>query len=299
MEDNLFRPESPFAQHPPALDGRNCRIDLDRPRIMGVLNVTPDSFSDGGRYLATEEALVHALRMQQEGADIIDIGGESTRPGAKPVTAQEELDRVLPVIERLVAEIDLPLSVDTSKSVVAQASVAAGAAFVNDISGLTFDPLMGKVVAESGAGLFLMHTSDRPEKMQQKVSYQDVVAEVVASLRHSMEKAVNWGIGVGKLAVDPGIGFGKDVAGNLELLRCLDAVTELGRPVLLGTSRKSFIGQVLDQPDPQLRLAGSLATVALAVARGVRLFRVHDVAPARDAARMAFAVCRGAGWEPI
>jgi len=134
MEDNLFRPESPFAQHPPALDGRNCRIDLDRPRIMGVLNVTPDSFSDGGRYLATEEALVHALRMQQEGADIIDIGGESTRPGAKPVTAQEELDRVLPVIERLVAEIDLPLSVDTSKSVVAQASVAAGAAFVNDIS---------------------------------------------------------------------------------------------------------------------------------------------------------------------
>jgi len=159
--------------------------------------------------------------------------------------------------------------------------------------------MMGRVVAESGAGLFLMHTSDRPERMQNKTGYQDVVAEVVASLRRSLEQAVTWGIDVGKLAVDPGIGFGKDVPGNLELLRRLDAVAELGRPILLGTSRKSFIGQVLNQPDPERRLAGTLATVALAVAHGVRLFRVHDVAPTLDAARMAFAVCRGAGWEPI
>ena len=290
--------EGARAHFPSVLDGKNCRIDLSRPRIMGILNVTPDSFSDGGCYLATQAALAHALSMQQQGADIIDIGGESTRPGAKPVTAQEEIDRVLPVIERLATEIDLPLSIDTSKSTVAKAAVAAGAAFVNDISGLSFDPMMGRVVAESGAGLFLMHTSDRPERMQQKTSYQDVVAEVVASLRRSLEQAVSWGIDVGKLAVDPGIGFGKDLSGNLELLRRLDAVAELGRPVLLGTSRKSFIGKVLAQPDPEQRLAGTLATVALAVARGGRLFRVHDVAPARDAARMAFAVCRGAGWQP-
>jgi dihydropteroate synthase len=282
---------------PGYLLGGHYRIELDRPRLMGVLNITPDSFSDGGRFLAVDAALARARRMVQEGADLVDVGGESTRPGAPAVSAAQELDRVLPVIEALQRELPIPLSIDTTKSAVATAAVAAGATFVNDVSGLTFDPAMAAAVAASGAGLFVMHTRGRPETMQADTGYVDLIGEVREGLRRSVAAAVAAGVAPERIAVDPGIGFGKDVAGNLELLRCLGEFSALGRPILLGTSRKSFIGRVLDQEDPLVRQAGTLATVALGVAAGARLFRVHEVGSAREAALMAWAVCRGGQWQ--
>ena len=278
------------------LAGRSCLLVLDRPHIVGILNVTPDSFSDGGRFYDVQQALKQGLQMAADGAVLIDIGGESTRPGADHVSEQEELDRVVPVIETLRRELDLPLSVDTTKSVVAREAIAAGADFVNDISGLTFDVKMAEVVADAGAGLFVMHTSGRPDVMQRNTRYADVVKDVIAALRRSMAVAEAAGVAHDKIAVDPGIGFGKDLAGNLELLRRTANLTELGRPIMLGTSRKSFIGRVLAQDDPGKRLAGTLATVALGYAGGARLFRVHDVAAAQQAALMAQAVCLGSEW---
>lgn len=278
---------------PRKLHGRNCCLVLDRPRIMGVLNLTPDSFSDGGRYQRAEAAIRRALEMVAEGVDLIDVGGESTRPGAPAVTVEEELERVVPIVEALRRELDLPLSIDTSKSQVAQAAVAAGAGFINDVSGLHFDPGMAEVAAASGAGLFLMHTPGRPEVMQQQTRYTDLLGEVIASLRSSLAQAEAAGVPRGKLAIDPGIGFGKDACGNLQLLQRLRELQSLGCPVLLGTSRKSFIGKVLDQPDPEQRLFGTLATVALGVERGAQIFRVHDVRAAREAALLAWAICRG------
>jgi len=257
---------------------------------MGVLNVTPDSFSDGGQYLSADAAVQQGLTMQQEGAGLLDIGGESTKPGSLPVSAAEELARVIPVIEKLRQEIDLPLSIDTSKAVVAREALAAGASFINDISGLHFDPEMPAVAAETGAGLFLMHTSGRPEVMQQHTKYQNLLAEVITSLRQSIDLALTAGIDRSRLAVDPGIGFGKSALGNLELLQHLDELHQLGCPVLLGTSRKSFIGKVLHQDDPQERLFGTLATIAVAVNQGVQIFRVHDVRPARETALVAWAI---------
>ncbi|MEJ2698085.1 MAG: dihydropteroate synthase [Desulfuromonadales bacterium] len=283
---NLDRP-------PQHLEGRSCRLVLDRPRIMGILNVTPDSFSDGGRYASLERALDRARELAAEGADLIDIGGESTRPGSQPVSPQEETDRVVPVIEGIRREIDLPLSVDTTKGAVALAAVGAGADFINDVSGLRFDPQMAKAAAACGAGLFLMHTRGRPAEMQLDTTYRDMVGEVVAYLKESMEQALAAGVPEAKLAVDPGIGFGKSPAGNLEILRRLREFQSLGRPILLGTSRKGFIGQVIGQPVPDQRLYGTLATVALGVERGAGIFRVHDVRPARETALMAWAVCRG------
>ena len=283
---------------PGYLLGGRCRIELDRPRLMGVLNVTPDSFSDGGRFLAVEAALAQARNMVRDGADLIDVGGESTRPGAPAVSEQQELERVLPVIEALHRELPIPLSIDTTKSAVAAAAIAAGAAFVNDVSGLTFDPAMVATVAASEAGVFVMHTRGRPETMQADTRYADLVGEVHAGLRRSINIAVAAGVAPERIAVDPGIGFGKDLAGNLELLRRLGDFADLGRPILLGTSRKSFIGRVLGQDEPLARQAGTLATVALGVAAGALLFRVHEVGPAREAALMAWAVCRGPGGIP-
>jgi dihydropteroate synthase len=282
---------------PGYLLGRSCRIELDRPRLMGVLNITPDSFSDGGRYLSVAAALAQGRRLAAEGADLLDVGGESTRPGAQHVGVQQELDRVLPVLEALRRDMALPLSIDTTKSAVAEAAIAAGAEFVNDVSGLTFDAQMAAVVADAGAGLFVMHTRGRPATMQADTCYADLVAEVCAALQASVARALAAGVVAERIAVDPGIGFGKDVAGNLELLRRLPEFAVLGRPLLLGTSRKSFIGRVLGLEDPAARQAGTLATVALGVAGGARLFRVHDVGPAREAALMAWAVCRGAQWQ--
>lgn len=274
------------------LFGRSCRLDLERPLIMGVLNVTPDSFSDGGRYTSLERALQRGREMAEAGADMIDVGGESTRPGAEAVLPEEEAERVVPVIEALRREVGLPLSIDTSKAGVARAAVAAGADFINDISGLRFDPQMAETAAESGAGLFLMHTRGRPDRMQQDTGYDDLVGEVLACLQQSVDEALAAGVAEDKVAVDPGVGFGKSPEGNLEILRRLREFQSLGRPLLLGTSRKSFIGKVLDQPDPERRLFGTLATVALGVERGANIFRVHDVRPAKETALTAWAVCR-------
>lgn len=281
------------AAHPPQImRGRDCRLDLTRPNIMGILNVTPDSFSDGGVYASSERAIRRGIEMSREGADLIDIGGESTRPGAEQVGLQEEIDRVVPVVECLCREIDLPISIDTNKSEVAREAIRAGAHFVNDISGLHFDDAMASVVAENAAGVFLMHTRGRPETMQQDTTYDDLVCEVIACLGESIEKAVEAGVSEEKIAVDPGIGFGKDASGNLQLLRRLSELNSLGYPLLLGTSRKSFIGKILKQKDPQQRVYGTLATVALGVEHGAAIFRVHDVRPAREVALTAWAICR-------
>ena len=287
----LARQLEPGPSTPVQLSGRRCILSLDRPRIMGVLNVTPDSFYADSRQVALDGALRQGVHLAAEGADLIDIGGESTRPGAAAVDVEEELERVVPVIERLAREVDIPLSVDTNKSQVAAAAVAAGADFVNDISGLQFDSGMAAAVAQSGAGLFLMHTRGRPRSMQQNTGYTDLLGEVITYLRLAVAEAVTAGISEQKLAIDPGIGFGKSAVGNLEILQRLKELHCLGRPLLLGTSRKSFIGRALGLEDPADRLAGTLATVSLGVAAGAQIFRVHDVKPAREAALMSWAIC--------
>ncbi len=279
-----------MVETPAVLVGKGCRLELRLPAIMGVLNVTPDSFSDGGCYQAPDAAVQQALRMEQAGAAVIDIGGESTRPGAELISAAEETERVVPVIERIRQETDLPLSIDTNKAEVARAAILAGANFINDISGLTFDPQMARAAAETGAGLVVMHTRGTPAQMQSNTEYADLCGEVLAFLQHSLDLAAAAGIDKSRIAVDPGIGFGKSVVGNLELLGSLQRLRALGCPILLGTSRKSFIGKILDQQNPRERLSGTLATIALGVAQGAHIFRVHDVAPAREAALVAWAV---------
>jgi dihydropteroate synthase len=260
---------------------------------MGVLNVTPDSFSDGGQYYGVEQALGQALQLIDEGADLIDIGGESSRPGAARVATDEELDRVIPVIERLRGVTDLPLSVDTTKSAVARAAVLAGANYINDISGLHFDSAMAAVAAETGAGVFLMHTRGTPQEMQQDTHYEDLLAEVGDYLQRSIDLALEAGVSPRGVAIDPGIGFGKSAEGSLQLMGHLAEFHRFGYPILLGTSRKSFIGRILDRAEPLQRVSGTLATVALGVAQGVQLFRVHDVRAAKDAALVAWAIREG------
>ncbi len=291
LSTELNRALDVSALRPRQITGRSRLLRLDRPGVMGILNVTPDSFYAESRQWRLDQALRLGERLAAEGADIIDVGGESTRPGAASVSLDQELERVIPVIEKLVRELDCPLSVDTSKSRVAAAAVAAGADFVNDISGLQFDPEMARVVAENEAGLFVMHSRGRPREMQHNTCYDDLLGEVVDHLAAAIDRSLDVGIRQDRLAVDPGIGFGKSAEGNLTLLRHLEALHSLGCPLLLGTSRKSFIGRVLGLEDPALRLSGSLATVALGVAAGVQMFRVHDVRATREAARMAWAVC--------
>nr|WP_298437636.1 dihydropteroate synthase [Geobacter sp.] len=260
-----------------------------RPGIMGILNVTPDSFSDGNVYFDPSRAVARALEMEAEGADIIDIGGESTRPFAPPVGADEELRRVVPVVEALAGRLSIPISVDTYKAVVARAAVNAGAEIVNDVSGLTFDAEMAATVAETGAGLVVMHTRGTPDSMQLSTGYGDIVAEVLAFLEESLSIARSARIPAERVVVDPGIGFGKSKEGNLEILRRMREFAILGRPVLLGTSRKGFIGKVLGREVDE-RLFGTAATVALGVAEGASIFRVHDVKAMRDVADMAHAI---------
>ncbi len=260
-----------------------------RPGIMGVLNVTPDSFSDGNRYATIEKAVARALEMEKEGADIIDIGGESTRPNAMPVNQDEELGRVIPVLEGLAGRLTIPVSVDTFKAAVAKEALAAGAEIVNDISGLTFDERMAEVVAAAHAGLVLMHTRGRPDEMQKETAYGSLIAEVTAALNDSLALAEAAGIAATRIVVDPGIGFGKSAGGNLEILRKLSEFSSLGRPIMVGTSRKSFIGAVLGR-DMAERAFGTAATVALAIANGASIVRVHDVREMRDVADMAMAL---------
>ncbi|AJE04846.1 dihydropteroate synthase [Geobacter pickeringii] len=265
-------------------------LDLSRrPCIMGILNVTPDSFSDGNTYFDRFRAVDRALEMEAEGADIIDIGGESTRPFSPPVDVDEELRRVVPVVEALAGRLSIPISVDTYKAAVVRATMNAGAEIANDISGLTFDDAMSAAVAESGAGLVVMHTRGTPDSMQLSTGYDDIMADVVSFLGQSLHRARAAGIPDERVVIDPGIGFGKSVAGNLEILRRLSEFAGLGRPVLLGTSRKTFIGKVLGREVDE-RLFGTAATVALGVARGASIFRVHDVKAMRDVADMAHAI---------
>jgi dihydropteroate synthase len=255
--------------------------------IMGVVNVTPDSFSDGGRYLDAEAAIAHGHALLDEGADLLDIGGESTRPGAAAVDAEEERSRVVPVIEAL-AGAGATVSVDTSKAAVAAAALEAGAGIVNDVTALG-DPEMAPLCAERGAGLVLMHMQGTPRTMQEDPTYDDVVDDVRAYLASRVETAVGAGVAEERIWVDPGIGFGKTVEHNLELLRRLGELRELGRPILLGTSRKSFIGKLTGSP-VELRLGGSLATALLGVQAGADAVRVHEVAATRDALVLLAAV---------
>jgi len=268
-------------------------LDLgSRTHVMGVLNVTPDSFSDGGSFVDRDRAVEHGKAMAAQGADIIDIGGESTRPGAKPLPEEEELARILPVIERLAAEIPVPLSVDTYKPRVAERALEAGATIANDISGLRSSPDMAKVVAGAGAALILMHMQGTPRDMQANPVYGDVVADIMASLDESIGRATAAGVDREKLLVDPGIGFGKTVEHNLCILDRLDEFRTLGRPIVIGTSRKRFIGTVLNVAEPKDRALGTAATVALAIERGARVVRVHDVAEMVQVARMTDAILR-------
>jgi dihydropteroate synthase len=259
-------------------------------QVMGIVNVTPDSFSDGGSFLDADSAIAHALTLVAEGAQIIDIGGESTRPGAEPVPEAVEQQRVLPVIEGLrAAGCEAELSIDTSKAAVASAALAAGATFVNDVTALRGDPSMAAVVAGSGARCCLMHMLGEPRTMQRDPCYAEVVADVRSFLRSRMQFAIDHGIAEDRILLDPGIGFGKTVTHNLELLRRLDEITQLGPPVVIGTSRKSFLGAIGGDHEAGDRLAGTIATNVIAYERGASVFRVHDVAAIVDALRVAAA----------
>ena len=257
-------------------------------RVMGVLNVTPDSFSDGGEFFDHQAAVAHARELVAEGADILDVGGESTRPYAEPVGADEELRRVVPVLEALTG-IEAQISVDTSKLSVAEAAVAAGATLVNDVTAFRGDPGLAGFVAERGLECCLMHMLGEPRTMQVDPRYDDVVADVKAFLEERMAFAVGEGVAEDRIWLDPGIGFGKTVEHNLELLRRVDEIVALGRPVVIGTSRKSFLGKLTGREVAAERIAGTVATNVLAFERGATVFRVHDVAPTRDALIVAAA----------
>jgi dihydropteroate synthase len=266
-------------------------------RIMGVVNVTPDSFSDGGRYLDAAAAIAHGVELEAEGASILDVGGESTRPGAAPVAEAEELRRVIPVIEGLIdTGSKAQISIDTSKSGVAVRALAAGASLVNDVTALRGDPKMAGVVADAGADCCLMHMLGEPRTMQRDPRYEDVVGDVKAFLEEQTAFAVRAGIALERILLDPGIGFGKTVEHNLELLRRLDELVELGRPVVIGTSRKSFLGRLTGRDDTDDRVAATIATNVLAYERGARVFRVHDVAPVHDALTVTAATV-SAPWK--
>jgi dihydropteroate synthase len=256
---------------------------------MGIVNVTPDSFSDGGLFLDADTAIEHGRRLAKEGAAILDIGGESTRPGAEPVAEEEELRRVLPVVERLAEDGAARVSIDTTKTGVARAAVAAGATIVNDVSAFRFDPELAALVAETGADCCLMHMLGEPRTMQDDPRYDDVVSDVKAFLEKRLAFAVAEGVDEQRVWLDPGIGFGKTVEHNLELLRRLDELVAIGRPLVVGTSRKTFLGKLAGGRDESERLPGTIATNVLALERGATVFRVHDVAQNADALRVAAA----------
>lgn len=263
-------------------------ISLDVPLVMGILNVTPDSFSDGGRYADISAALQRADEMIAEGADVIDIGGESTRPGSKRVSADEEISRVVPVIEAISKRLDVPVSIDTSKSAVADAAVDAGAEIINDISGLRFDEAIAEVAARHKTGLVLMHSRGEFETMHSQPPVEDIITEVEKDLRRSISAAAAAGVAGEQIVLDIGIGFGKTLDQNLKLIAQLDRlVKEFARfPIMVGASRKSFLGKLLGKDDPKERLAGNLASAAIAVWNGAKILRVHDVAATVDAVKI-------------
>ncbi|MGQ4659886.1 dihydropteroate synthase [Lysobacter sp. F6437] len=273
----------------PTLGCNGRALVLDRPRVMGIVNVTPDSFSDGGAHDSVDAAVAHGLRLVEEGADILDIGGESTRPGANDVSGEEELRRVIPVIKRLALETTLPISIDTSKPGVMRAAVAAGAGMVNDVCALRNDGALA-AAAELGVPVVLMHMQGEPRSMQANPQYDDVVSEVFRFLAERIFAAEMAGIAKKRIVVDPGFGFGKNLQHNLALLAQLQRFDELGVPLLAGMSRKRMIGELTAHDDPRQRIHGSVAAHLIAAQRGARLLRVHDVAAMVDALKVWDAV---------
>ncbi|MEN6372421.1 MAG: dihydropteroate synthase [Armatimonadota bacterium] len=278
----------------PDLKSRRMFSELaNRPLVMGILNVTPDSFSDGGLFFDHSAAVEHALSMVEDGADIIDIGGESTRPGSEPVSVEDEIARIVPVVRELSKQIEKPISVDTYRAATAEAALEAGANIINDISGMVFDPDMKSVVARYKCPVIVMHTKDTPKEMQKSPFYEDLMSEVTEYLRQCIFDAVDAGIDERVMIIDPGVGFGKTVNHNLEIIRRLAELKSLGRPILMGTSRKTTIGKVLGGLPPEERLEGTAATVALSIANGANIVRVHDVKEMARVAKMTDAVLRG------
>jgi dihydropteroate synthase len=263
---------------------------LNRTLVMGILNITPDSFSDGGKFLAFDSAVGHALRMAEEGADIIDVGGLSTRPGSEPVSEEEEAHRAIPVIEAIANHADVPVSIDTYHAGVARRALAAGASMINDISGLGFDPEMAGVAAEAGVPVVVMHIKGTPRDMQQNPVYEALIPEIVDSLRESVRTAEE--AGIKQIIIDPGIGFGKTFDHNLEIIHNLHEFTLLGKPVLVGPSRKAFLGKILGGVPSAERVEGTAAAVAACILNGANIVRVHDVKEMVRVARVADAIKR-------
>jgi len=245
--------------------------------IMGILNITTDSFYDGGKYISIDKAVKHALKMVDEGADIIDIGGESTRPGAEPISVDEELKRVIPVIEILSKKLSIPISIDTYKAKVAEEAINAGATIINDISGLRFDPLMPEVASKYKVPVIIMHIKGTPKDMQKNPQYDALIPEITEYLRGSIVLAKQAGVEENMIIIDPGIGFGKLLDHNLQIIKNLKEFTQLGKPILIGVSRKSFIGKILNDASPSERLEGTASSVAISVINGANIVRVHDV----------------------
>lgn len=269
------------------------RLDLgQRTHVMGILNVTPDSFSDGGRFFELERAVAHGIEMADDGADIIDVGGESTRPYSPRISPQEEMDRVIPVIESLRKEISIPLSIDTYKAGVAQEALKSGASMINDVSSLRFDPAMGRVAAEAQVPVVLMHIKGTPGDMQDNPTYEDLIPEIIDFLKDAISRALAAGIGENLIIVDPGIGFGKSFDDNLKIIKGLSLFHCLQRPLLLGTSSKAFIGHVLDR-GVEDRDTGSMATFACGVMNGADIVRAHNVKKAVETVKMVDAIMRG------
>ena len=264
----------------------------EKTHLMGILNVTPDSFSDGGLYMDPDKAISHGIELASHGADIIDIGGESTRPGAKPLSPDEEVRRVIPVIETLAAEVEIPISIDTYKSFIAEKAIEAGAEMINDISGLKFDRKMAHVAANHDVPVVLMHIKGTPEVMQLDAHYDCLLTDIMEYLEQSIDIAEGAGIDARQIIIDPGIGFGKSVEDNLKIIRHLAELKSLGKPILLGPSRKSFIGKILNA-DMDQRDEGTLASISAAIMNGANILRVHDVGPARKAAQLVDAILRG------
>ncbi len=272
-----------------------CKLDLSlRTHIVGVLNVTPDSFSDGGKHFERQEAVEWGMKMAENGADIIDIGGESTRPGSQSVSVEEELGRVIPVIETLSRSCALPLSIDTRKSEVAEKAIEAGCSIVNDVTGLTSDQRVADTVATKGAGLIIGHIRGTPSDMQERPFYKDVMGDIFRELKSRVEYAESRGVPSDRIIIDPGIGFGKRLEDNLTIIRRLGELKSLGKPIMVGPSRKSFIGRVLDLPVDE-RLEGTAAAIAIAIGNGAHLVRVHDVKEMKRVCLVADALVR-AGW---
>ena len=263
-----------------------------RTHVMGVLNVTPDSFSDGGRYFDHQSAVEHALQMAREGADIIDVGGESTRPFSESVSAAEEVDRVVPVIEAVAREMAVPISIDSCKGEVVKEALRAGASIVNDISALRFDSEMGPIVAEAGVPVVLMHMKGTPKDMQEEPEYDDLIFEIIDFLKDAVKRAVNAGIRKDMIIIDPGIGFGKTFDHNLKIIRSLSRFKELEMPLLIGPSNKAFIGKILDR-EPGERDMGTIAVISAGVLNGAHIVRVHNVKKAVETVKIIDAIRRG------